>query len=120
MSLTFEKANKIYDSIEASTLTCLKTDLYKKAIRYANIRAAWEFYTTDEKREKDHLRTSAHNVFIGCCNIFSRNQNKIDEDNSWRKELGNNRIRIGDFACYIHLIVSIKNRQFIFVIKDSI
>jgi hypothetical protein len=35
---------------------------------------------------------------------------KIGEDASWRKILGNDRIAIGDFACFINLILGIKAR----------
>ena len=55
-------------------------------------------------------RRSAHNVFIDACNIMSRNMIKNGEDASWRKELGDDRKVIGDFACYISFVLGIKAR----------
>jgi len=49
----------------------------------------------------DKSRTIAHDIFIDCCNIFSRNMAKNGEDVSWRNKLGDNRQTIGDFACFV-------------------
>ncbi|MDD3875235.1 MAG: hypothetical protein PHT69_01295 [Bacteroidales bacterium] len=108
--LTFQKAEAFYSVIQSSKLTDLKNGLIQKAIRYAHIRAEWQFLSDKEKSAQDLDRTAAHNVFIDACNIMSRNMMKIGEDITWRTALTNDRKIIGDFACYIHTFVSINNK----------
>jgi len=108
--LDHTSAEKFFTLIECTSYTDLKKSLYTAALRYANIRADWMMLSDKEKAENDFERTSAHNRFIDACDILSRNQAKTGEDNSWRKELGNDRKSIGDFACYIHMFISLKNR----------
>ena len=110
LTLNFNNAYLFYYQIDQSSLTSLKKSLFLAAIRYAHIRAEWSYKSTDEKADTETERTASHNHFIDTCNILSRNQAKIGEDNSWRKELGENRKIIGDFACYIHLFIGIKSR----------
>jgi hypothetical protein len=44
------------------------------------------------------------------CNILSREQAKIGEDNSWRVAIGTDRKLIGDWACYLSCFIGIQNR----------
>ena len=110
MSLNYTIAYKAYNNINNSKLIKSKRDLFKAAYRYATIRAEWQFMTTEEQVEADAGRTAAHNHFIDCCNILSRNQKHVNEDNSWRSEIGMDRKLIGDFACYVNCFISIHNR----------
>jgi len=52
-------------------------------------------------------RTAAHNALIDACNIMSRNMCETDEGIEWRRELGDERKRIGDFACWLHALLGI-------------
>ncbi|MCF7793897.1 MAG: hypothetical protein K9N09_09140 [Candidatus Cloacimonetes bacterium] len=103
-------ANQIYNEIKDTKLQHLLDDLIEYAIRYSRIRTDYYLLSVKEKMEKESSRTSAHNVFIDCCNILSRNMLKNGEDNSWRKKLGTDRKEIGDFACYLHCILGIMAR----------
>jgi len=106
--MKFETAHNIYKSIQKTKIFDLKDDLFKSAIRYSHIRARWSLATKDERIRMDDERTRAHNVFIDDCNILSREMKKISENNNWRLEIGQNRKAIGDFACFIHLFLSVK------------
>jgi hypothetical protein len=108
MALDYNTAYKTFSFIQNSQLLELRKSLYKSAIRYAVIRSEWEFQSIDER--DDAARTMAHNRFIDSCNILSREQSKVGEDNNWRRAFGNDRQLIGDFACYLSCFIGIKNR----------
>ena len=110
LNLPYKIFQNFYKAIENSNQADLRKSFYKNAVRYAKLRADW-FLVDREQRELMHEeRRSAHNVFIDACNILSRNMIKNGEDASWRKELGDDRKIIGDFACYVNFILSIKTR----------
>lgn len=82
--------------------------LLEKAIRYAHIRAEWNTLSREEKLEQDSSRTAAHDSFISSINIIARSEGEIGLQ--WRERLGNDRKRVGDFACYIALFRAIDAR----------
>jgi hypothetical protein len=108
MALDYQTAYMAYIAVENSNLPELRKSLYKAAVHYATIRAEWEFQTFDEKL--DAARTIVHNRFIDSCNILSREQAKIGEDNKWRASIGTDRKLVGDFACYVNCFLGIRNR----------
>ncbi len=108
--LNINKLNIIFESIQSTELADLKRELFEYAVRYAAIRVNWFFASEDIRREMDNSRTIAHNAFIDSCNILSRNQASLGEDNSWRTLLGNDRKEIGDLGCFIHLCLGIQAR----------
>lgn len=108
--MTLELANKILDEINRTSLLSLKNDLINYAVEYSRIRVDWYLAEEVEKDEMEDLRRAKHNAFIDSCNILSREMIKAGEDASWRKVLGNDRITIGDFACFINLIFGIRAR----------
>lgn len=85
-------------------------DFLKDSTEYAHTRAKWEFMTKEEKAEADPGRTTRHNSCIDHLNIFARNIEKEGIDCSWRKKLGDDRKRIGDFICFVTYITAISNR----------
>ncbi len=85
-------------------------DCLKKAADYTIIRNRWEMMSKEEKRDADEGRSLKHDGFITSLNILSRIAQKEGVDNSWRDELGEERKRIGDFACFITYITGISNR----------
>ena len=82
----------------------------KSAARYCKIRNDWETMTRNEKIDADAGRTSAHDAVITNLNVLARIMENEGIDTSWRSELGENRKRIGDFACFISYITGISNR----------
>ena len=117
--MDFNEAQKALVVINDSRLPNLWEGLFTTAIRYAHIRAEWSLMDSDQRREADASRTKAHNSFIDSCNILSRNMNKSGESVAWRASLGNDRKVIGDFACYLHCLLSIKVRQNVLYIKPT-
>ena len=112
--LSYDQASEIYDEIRILTDRRnpddmeFYTEMVKKAVRYANIRAGWMLQTREQRMENDPSRTSAHDSFINALNIFSRYQG--ENGAVWRRKLGDDRKIIGDFACYIALFEAISNR----------
>lgn len=88
----------------------LLNSFIKSAIKYQYYRANWYLWSIEERTENDEARTRAHNVFIDQCNIISRYMKKGGLNNAWRKELGDNRKLIGDFACFIVYRLALQNR----------
>ena len=64
----------------------------------------------EEKIEEDCARTGIHDGFITSVNMLARMAEKEGIDASWREELGEERKRIGDFACFVTYITGISNR----------
>lgn len=108
--MIFPHAQHIYDKLNTTKLNKLRNDLFEAACNYARIRTGWYFLDDDEKRASDETRTRAHDTFIDCCNILSREMIKAGEDADWRKYLGNDRKESGDFACYMHCIIGLVER----------
>jgi hypothetical protein len=77
----------------------LKIELERAAVAYANLRCAWALADAEERQEIEPSRTAAHNAFISCCDILARNMRACGEDVRWREEVGNDRKRLGDWAC---------------------
>ncbi len=108
--MDWEKATRIAYEIGKSRLGNLRLDLFRKAADYAHVRVDWQLSTTEQRVEMDSRRKAAHDSFIEACDGMSRSMEDDKEDNSWRSELGNDRKEIGDFACYLHLILGLVAR----------
>lgn len=103
-------AKEILAAIESTSLTSLKEDLIRLAVRYARIRTDWYFMDRENRQEADVMRTAAHDALIDACNILSRNMNKVGEDNGWYGLMQHDRKEIGDFACHLHALLGIRMR----------
>ena len=114
--LLLEEAHEIYEKMlleinfNDSDVKEIWDDLIQNSIEYAAIRSKWLTYTKDERREKDPTRTAKHNVVISSFNMLSRYLQKDGKDIKWREQLGDERKRIGDFACYIAFIFGLNAR----------
>ncbi len=115
--LTIEDAMRIYGKMAESISKCKLedkmdcwNDCLKRAADYTKIRNDWERMSREEKMDADEGRTMTHDRFITSLNILSRIAAMEDIDNSWRDELGEERKRIGDFACFIAYMTGISNR----------
>jgi len=115
--ISVEECEKIYgmliDALVPGDEDCeeLFSDLILSMKKYATIRADW-FIELDLKgrQEIDSHRTSLHDIVISGCNALARLQSKLGKSNEWRELLGDERKRIGDFACYVVFIYSINSR----------
>lgn len=113
--MDYEATRVAVDAITKSctgseVLSDLQHDLFRAAVRYANLRAQWCLEDFESRREMDDERTRAHNAFIDSCNILSRNMAREGLDTSWRADLGDDRKTIGDFACYVHTYLGLSAR----------
>lgn len=108
--MDWEKATRIAYAIGKSRLIELRAQLFRRAVDYARIRAEWQLSTPEERISMNAARTRAHDLFIEACDMMGRCMQDEKEDFSWRGELGNDRKEIGDFACYIHLILGLVAR----------
>ena len=100
----------VFQAIDQSSHIKLRDKFYHLAVRYAYVRAQWNFMTITERAEMDAERTRLHNVLIDSVNILSRNMEKTGEDIGWHKTIGDNRKDIGDFACYVNAWLGIRQR----------
>jgi hypothetical protein len=100
----------MYNDFRHTKLTDFKDDLVEAAIRYARIRVDWLMADNEKRREIDEARTRAHNALITACDILARSMKNAGESGDWRDELGNDRKRIGDFACLLHCILGLSAR----------
>lgn len=115
-SITFEEAKKIYN--ELLTEMNFKDDdckdlwdsLMENIIKYVNIRSKCLIISQTERLESDKGRTDTHNSLISCFNALQRYIQINKGNNNWRNELGQERKRIGDFACYIAYVYSLNSR----------
>ena len=115
--ITIEECQRIYKAMADDVDKCVADDKMEfwneviiSAARYCKIRNDWETMTRDEKVEADGGRTSAHDAVITNLNVLTRVLENEGIDTSWRSELGDQRKRIGDFACFISFITGISNR----------
>ena len=116
-ALKMEDALRIYSEMAVCINRCTLedkmdfwNDFIKSAFEYTHIRNKWELMSREEKMDADPGRTMTHDTFITSLNVLSRIAAKEGVDNSWREELGEERKRIGDFACFVTYITGISNR----------
>ena len=105
--MRYDRFENLYRSVEATSLLELKEDLLKSAVRYARIRVDWMLSDSEGRMALEDHRKIAHNAFIDACNILARNMAKRGESASWRERLGDHRVEIGNFACFIHLFLGL-------------
>ena len=115
--LTIEDAMSIYSEMVACYKKCSLedkldcwNDFLKRAAEYTYVRNKWELMSREERMEADAGRTMTHDGFITSVNVLARIAEKEGIDNSWRTKLGDERKRIGDFACFVSYITGISNR----------
>ncbi len=105
------EAVRVFEAMKQTTRwPDLLDDLVNAAVRYARIRVDWALASADQRMEMDQSRTHAHDAFIDCCDILSRNMARVGESNDWRSHLGDDRKVIGDFACHLHCLIGIGAR----------
>ncbi|MBQ4284612.1 MAG: hypothetical protein IJB96_11890 [Lachnospira sp.] len=115
-SLSFKEATEIYEKMTTQMDMSdvddaeLWNDLLNVIKEYSDYRFNWYGWDMQKRNEMDKSRSMCHDDVITHFNMISRVQENQGKDNSWRKQLGDARKRIGDFACYIMYIVTINMR----------
>ncbi len=113
-TLTFEEASRIWEAIRSHTdtrdpdIAGLYQTFCQRAVKYAHIRAGWNLLTREQKQGTDSSRTHAHDAFLNSVQILARLQG--DAGAAWKEALGEDRKRIGDFACYLALFWGLEAR----------
>ena len=100
----------LVEMVRRSSQIRLRDQLYHAAARYAGLRADWALADPADRAVLDGPRRSAHEAFIDDCNILSRSMAACGESVEWRKELGDDRKRLGDFACWLTLSLALSAR----------
>lgn len=113
--MNYDTATELYRQLpqlpnESPLLLDLREDLVARAVRYARLRTDWELADMEGRQNIDETRRLAHNAFIDACNILARAMAKAELDTSWRRQLGEDRRTIGDFACFVHCILGLEAR----------
>nr|WP_315528892.1 hypothetical protein [Carnobacterium maltaromaticum] len=65
------------------------------------MRTNWNYFSREEKQEKDKLKISYHNTFMINLNAFYKLAEQLELDTSWREELelSEDRKRWGYILC---------------------
>lgn len=106
--ISFEEAMKIYGEIveEAPDGNQAFDEAWDNAIEkmtaYADLRAHWKI--TPKPQRNNDQRTVKHDNVIASLDQLAECMKEQNLNADWREELGNQRKRIGDFACYVSLI----------------
>ncbi len=110
--LQYEVAKKVYEEMKEKAAKSsvdgfdeFFEDFLKKAVSYANARAAWSFMDLNARNEDDRGRSIKHDAFIAILNAVCRNLGMEGID-----ELMPDRKAKGDFACYIALFLALEQR----------
>lgn len=108
--MDWEKATRLAYSIDRSKLAEQRMEFFRAAADYARLRAEWQLATPDGRATMNSIRTVAHDRFISTCDMMAQVMGEEGEDVSWRADLGYDRKEIGDFACYVNLILGLLAR----------
>ncbi len=108
--MDWEKATRIAYAIGRSRLADMRMKLFRGGADYAQMRVNWQLAAPEERSAMDGERTRLHDAFIELCAMMGRCMEDAQEDVSWREDLGKDRKEIGDFACYLHLILGLVAR----------
>ena len=114
--INLEIANSIYQELTKKEyrynqeFTRLRDKLFKDAITYTNVRAEWHLKDKKEKLESDSYRKTVHDILIYSCDNLAMYMANNNMDATWWKRVGEKREVIGDFACYLHLIMALSAR----------
>ena len=112
--LPFEEAMEIYEAILQNSPEDDEEfeEFWELALSamtvYADLRANWKQIRKGQ-RDNDG-RTRKHDNVIHTLNLLSGMMEQRGLDVSWRKQLGDQRKRIGDFACYIAMLYDLSAR----------
>ena len=115
-ALSFEEACQIYESIlvvkQELDIEFLKLleELINRAVDYADIRSRWLSMSEQQIVQMSATRSQYHDFFIVSVNNVANYLEKFSRQIAWRKQLGDDRKRIGDFACYIAYIQGVNAR----------
>lgn len=114
-SLAFGEMSALHKEIlDDAKFDADSADLFKNvftaAVKYSQSRAGWPLWDGAKRQDEDYTRTSRHNQVIDSLNILARYLKMQGKPASWRDALGDDRKRIGDFACYLVFIGSLNAR----------
>lgn len=90
----------------------LSKNLLTKARDYVELREQWDSLSPEELKRRNSERSSLHDAFILNLNILAEYlEEKTKRTQIWRRELGDRRKKLGDFAEYIvKKVADIKER----------
>ena len=109
--LEFEQAMKVYEELLEENLE--EDEIYDKLwdhalhcmIDYGSLRAHWKITPKTDRSNDD--RTVMHDSVIHSLDELAAYTKEHGKEAKWREELGYQRKRIGDFACYVSLIYGV-------------
>ena len=112
--LEFEQAMKVYEELLEENLE--EDEIYDKLwdhalhcmIDYGSLRAHWKITPKTDRSNDD--RTVMHDSVIHSLDELAAYTKEHGKEAKWREELGYQRKRIGDFACYVSLIYGVFER----------
>ena len=115
-ALPFQEACEIHEdilsnlSIRDANLDELWWETLRAAVNYVEIRSMWNFIDSEQRAQTDRYRTGLHDTFIYKLNSLAVTMESLGLDVSWQEKLGGDRVRLGDFACFLNYIFSLRAR----------
>jgi hypothetical protein len=120
-SLTIREMETLYEELLAEVGTDpegmeLLEDVVRAATEYAVYRSNWTIWNTQQKTEKDSMRSACHDMLMVNMNVLARYLRMQGRKVLWRDVLGYeeddrcNRKRVGDFGMYIVFVNSLNAR----------
>ena len=93
----------------------LYNEVIEAAADYSSIRALWTIRSFEWRADHDDTRTMYHDAVIMSFNVLARYLRQQGKAAAWRDclgydEKGDDRKRIGDFACFLVFIHGINGR----------
>jgi hypothetical protein len=85
---------------------------YRFCFSLWNMRINWNYFSREEKHEKDNLKISCHNTFVINLKAFHKLGEQLELDTNWNVKLDSSedRKRWGDFTGYILCFENIRAR----------
>lgn len=111
--MDYALATNLFSEIESThfaddDLVRCREDFVAAAVRYARKRVDWQLADVEGQMEMERSRRAAHETFIDSCNVLARSMSKKGLSSEWRAQLGEDRRELGDFACFVHLILGLR------------
>lgn len=108
--MTLQEAIEILEQMRRSSHTQRRNDVIGEAVQYARLRVDWLRTPRAEREDVDRRRRIVHDALVDTCRILARNMAGSGEPVDWWQTLGDDRRRIGDFACLLHCILGLEAR----------
>ena len=94
-------------SLEDESLKPLFRDFYASAVRHSHLLAEWALAGRDARKAMEHSVLLSRDTLLESLNLLSRDMQARGKNMGWRDRLGDERLSIGDLACYCSAVIAL-------------